>query len=275
MNLLWLRKRRLRTVWRVEKKNKIFFLVGTAHFSPYSFKRSLLKIIKNVNTVAFEGPLDPASMAKVSEYGKHGEQVPSLYDALRLESIQEINRQLHIKFKAQESAKELFTNLYQHRNSDLLRDLIQGVKPWFGFFTIWSTILGWKYSMDLEAYDLAVSLKKDIQYLETIDDQLVSLDGIPFERIVDFLNRIKQWESYKRDFLNTFLSGDLERFASITKDFPTRCESIITKRDPVFFEKIKNLSERGVFVAFIGFIHILGLTRMLLDDGFKVIQQEI
>ncbi len=129
--------------------------------------------------------------------------------------------------------------------------------------------------MDLEAYDLAVSLKKDIQYLETIDDQLVSLDGIPFERIVDFLNRIKQWESYKRDFLNTFLSGDLERFASITKDFPTRCESIVTKRDPVFFEKIKNLSERGVFVAFLGFIHILGLKRMLLDDGFKVIQQEI
>lgn len=275
MNLLWWRKRHLRTIWKVEKGNQNFLLVGTAHFSPYSFKESLQKIIKLVHTVAFEGPLDSESMRRVSEYGMQGEGTPSLYDALNFEVIQKINRELNSRLRPQTITTELYTNLISKSGSNFLETMTQGVRPWFGFFKIWSALLDWHYSMDLEAYNIALSLGKEIEYLETIDDQLASLDRIPFERIVNFLNQIDQWETYKKMFLNTFLLGDLEGFASMTKEFPTRCESIVTKRDPIFFERMKTLSEKGIFAAFVGVIHIPGLRKMLLEDGFNVIQQEI
>jgi len=275
MNLLWWEKRQLKTVWKVEKDDKCFFLVGTAHFSPYSFKKSLEKIIKPVRTVVFEGPLDSESMAKVAEYGRSGGETPSLYNVIDSEAIKKINKQLNSRLRLKTSSIDFFGNIFSQNQSDLLKTLTQGVRPWFGFFTIWSSLLEWSYSMDLEAYEIAKRLGKEIKYLETIEDQLASLDEIPFERIVNFINHIDQWKSYREMFLKTFLSGDIERFSSVTKEFPTRCESIVQKRDPIFFEGIKTLSMFGVFVAFIGIIHIPGVKKMLLEEGFKITQKEI
>ena len=39
----WLREKKLKMVWRTEREEKIGFLVGTAHFSPYRFRKSLLR----------------------------------------------------------------------------------------------------------------------------------------------------------------------------------------------------------------------------------------
>ena len=94
MNLFWWKEKCLRTVWRVEKDSHPSFLVGTAHFSPYSFDKALIKLIQGVETVLFEGPLDQESMAKVVQYGQQGENTPSIYKALDPAAIQEINRQL-------------------------------------------------------------------------------------------------------------------------------------------------------------------------------------
>ena len=72
MDFFWWKEKRLKTVWRVEKDGRISLLVGTAHFSPYSFKKALTKLIQNVETVLFEGPLDKESMARVVQYGQQG-----------------------------------------------------------------------------------------------------------------------------------------------------------------------------------------------------------
>src|SRR4030067_3584172 len=101
MNLFWWNEKPLRTVWKVEKAGRISFLVCTAHFSPYSFKKSLTQLIQDVETVLFEGPLDSESMAKVAEYGRHGENTLSVYDALDSEAIPEINRQFSVRIANQ------------------------------------------------------------------------------------------------------------------------------------------------------------------------------
>ena len=90
--------------------------------------------------------------------------------------------------------------------------------------------------MDVEAFHIAQKLGKKIQYLETIEDQLAALDGIPFERIVNYLNHIEHWKAHKEVFLKAFLEGDLQKFLSMTGEFPTRCDSILTKRNPIFFK---------------------------------------
>jgi uncharacterized protein YbaP (TraB family) len=272
MDFFWWKEKPLRTVWRVEKDGHTSFLVGTAHFSPYHFKKTLTKLIQGVETVLFEGPLDEESMARVVQYGQQGENEPSLYKALHPDVIAEINKLLGARSGLQTTAVP-YLDLIHPTSSDFLEVHTRGVRPWMAFFTIWSAFLNWKHSMDVEAFHIAQKLKKKIGYLETIEDQLTALDGIPFERIVNYLNHIEYWKTHKELFVRSFLAGDLEKFRSMTGEFPTRCESILGKRDPIFFKKMKGFFEKEETVAFVGVAHIPGIMQMFLDEGYRVIQE--
>ena len=274
MNLFWWKGKPLRTVWRIEKDGHTSFLVGTAHFSPYRFKKTLIKLIQGVETVLFEGPLDEESMARVVQYGQKGENAPSLYKALHPDVIVEINKLLSARSSLQTTAVP-YLDLIHPTTSDFLEMHTRGVRPWMTFFTIWSAFLNWKHSMDVEAFHTAEKLKKKIEYLETIEDQLTALDGIPFERIVNYLNHIKNWRVHKEVFMKAFLEGDIQQFFSMTGEFPTRCESIIAKRDPIFFKRMKVFFEEGKTAAFVGVAHIPGIRNMFLNEGYLVTQEEL
>ena len=56
----------------------------------------------------------------------------------------------------------------------------RNVRPWMALFAAWTAFLNWSHSMDMEAFQIAGKLGKRIEYLETIADQLATLDGIPF-----------------------------------------------------------------------------------------------
>ena len=272
MSLFFWKGKRLRTIWKVEKDKQISFLIGTAHFSPYRFEKDLMKLIQRTEIVLFEGPLDKESMARVVQYGQRGENSPSIYEALDPATIREINKQLGGRLDANMTAGS-YLEIIHPMTSDFLETVTRGVRPWMAFFTIWSAFLNWKYSMDVEAFQIAQKLGKKIQYLETIEDQLAALDGIPFDCIVNYLNRIEHWKAYRELFLKSFLSGDLEKFASLTGEFPTRCESIVTKRDPIFFKGMKTFFEKGETTAFVGGIHISGIRKLFLDKGYRVTQE--
>jgi uncharacterized protein YbaP (TraB family) len=274
MNLFWWKEKPLRTVWRVEKDGNTSYLVGTAHFSPYRFKKTLIKLIQGVETVFFEGPLDQESMARVVQYGQQGEKSRSIYEALDPAVIKEINKQLGARSVLPTTAGSYLDIIYP-TTSDFLEIHTRGVRPWMAFFTVWSNFLNWKHSMDVEAFHIAEKLKKKIEYLETIEDQLTALDGIPFERIVNYLNHIKNWRVHKEVFTKAFLEGDIQQFFSMTGEFPTRCESIIAKRDPIFFKRMKVFFEEGKTAAFVGVAHIPGIRDMFLDEGYLVTQEEL
>jgi uncharacterized protein YbaP (TraB family) len=272
MNLFWWKEKPLRTVWRVNKDGQTSSLVGTAHFSPYRFKKTLTELIQDAETVLFEGPLDEESMARVVQYGQRGENAPSLYNALHPDVIAEINKLLAARSGPQTTAVP-YLDLIHPASSDLLEIHAKGVRPWMTFFTIWSAFLNWKHSMDVEAFHIARKLRKKIDYLETIEDQLAALDRIPFERIVNYLNHIGNWRVHKEVFTKAFLEGDIQQFFSMTGEFPTRCESIIAKRDPIFFRRMKVFFEKGKTVAFVGVGHIPGIRKLFLDEGYRVIQE--
>jgi uncharacterized protein YbaP (TraB family) len=273
MDIFWWKEKRLRTIWRVEKDGHNSFLVGTSHFCPYRFKKALTNIIQGVEVVLFEGPLDKKSMEKVVQYGRQGENTPSLYEALDPVAIKEINKELRTQWDANTTSSS-YLELIQSTPSDFLKVHAQGVRPWMAFFTIWSALLNWKYSMDVEAFHIAQKLKKKIDYLETIEDQLAALDGIPFDRIVNYLNHIDHWKGYKELYLRSFSKGDLEKFASMTGEFPTRCDSIITKRDPIFFKRMKSFFEEGKTAVFVGVAHLPGVSKLFLNEGYRVYQEE-
>jgi uncharacterized protein YbaP (TraB family) len=272
MIFAWLREKKLKMVWRTEKEKRIAFLVGTAHFSPYHFRKSLTELIRSVEDVLFEGPLDPESMAKVTQHGRQSEGTSSLGEALEPEVIKEINERLNVSSIPHRSA-ESYLELFTSSSFDFLESHVKGVRPWMAFFTLWSSYLNWHYSIDMEAFHVAQKLKKKIHFLETTEEQLAALDGIPFERIVEYVNRFGQWRSYKEQFLNDYLQGNLEKLMSRTTGFPTRCESILGRRDERLFERMKAFFENGSAIAFLGLSHIPAMKKMFIHEGYEVTQR--
>jgi uncharacterized protein YbaP (TraB family) len=266
------KEKHLKTVWRVEKNGTESLLVGTAHFSPCSFRKALTRLIQGSETVLFEGPLDQESMADVARYGRRGEGTPSVYDALDPAVIREINRELAARSGPATTAGSYLDLIYA-KPSGFLEENARGVRPWMAFFTTWSAFLNWKYSMDLEAFRIARKLGKEIEYLETIKDQLEALDGIPFDRIINYFNQFQHWSAHREWIAKVFLEGNLHNTLAITGEFPTRCESIIGKRDLIFFNGLKATFQKRQTTAFVGIGHIPGIRKMFLDEGYQVTQE--
>ena len=272
MNLFPWREKRLRTVWRVGKNCKESFLVGTAHFSPYSFRKTLTRLVQGAETVLFEGPLDQESMAEVARYGNRGEGTPSVYDALDPALIREINRQLADRSRPAATAVP-YLDLISAKPSGFLEQHARDVRPWMAFFVTWAAFLNWKHSMDMEAFQIARKLAKKVEYLETIGDQLKALDGIPFDRIVNYFRKFNSWSAHRELFTKVFIEGNPQSFLSLTGEFPTRCESIIGKRDPLFFTGIRGSFEKRQTTAFVGVGHLPGILKLFLDEGYRVTQE--
>ncbi|MEW6334046.1 MAG: TraB/GumN family protein [Thermodesulfobacteriota bacterium] len=272
MNLIPWKEKSLQTVWRVEKNGAVSFMVGTAHFSPISFRRALMRLIRESETVLFEGPLDQESMAAVARYGLKGDGTASVYDLLDPAVIREINRMLADR-SGQANMAGSFLELMNVKTSGFLEQHARGVRPWMAFFTTWSAFLNWKHSMDVEAFHIAWNLGKPIGYLETIQDQLDALDGIPCERIIHYFNKHRYWNHHRERFTKVFLKGEMENYLSISEEFPTRCESIIANRDPIFFRGMKAAFEKGKTTAFVGVGHIPGIRNLFLHEGYDVTRE--
>ena len=127
--------------------------------------------------------------------------------------------------------------------------------------------------MDLDAYQLAGKLGKEIVFLESIEEQLEALDGIPVERIVAFLKEVDQWSSHLEQHVSHYLKGDLDQWPSMTIGFPTRCASVLDKRDPILYERILPLLEKGKSCIFVGIPHVRAIKPLLIDEGYQVRQR--
>lgn len=262
----------LKMVWKIERNGKRSYLAGTVHFFPYSFKKSLARYISSVDIVLLEGPLDVGTMRRVVDYSllEKGE-VSDLYGALEKETIIQINRELARPRRGLSSFPS-YADIFKPKAGDFLYSLA-ALKPWMAFFTIWFQYLekrGWRYMMDVDAFKIAQQLGKDIHFLEKIEEQLEALDGIPLERIVYFLKKIRHWSTYARAYVKCYLKGDLEDLMSIAEDFPSRCESVIDKRDRILYERMRGFFEKGNAIALIGSPHIREIKRMFLEDGYKL-----
>ena len=60
----------------------------------------------------------------------------------------------------------------------------------------------------------------------------------------------------------------------MTGEFPTRCDSIIANRDPIFFKRMKSFFDEGKTAAFVGVAHLPGISKLFLNEGYRVSQEE-
>jgi uncharacterized protein YbaP (TraB family) len=153
------------------------------------------------------------------------------------------------------------------------RSLVKGMTPWMAFFTLYYRFLeknGWKYSVDMEAYGLALEMGKNVVFLETIEEQIDVLESVSQPQIIDFLRRIHHWDSYTRDFVKWYLEANLEKIWSNPYRFPTRSPLIIEDRDAIFYERMQQYVREGDAAVFVGVPHVVGIMRMLAADGYEI-----
>lgn len=264
-------ERELKMLWQVEKDDKRSYLVGTTHLFPYSFRKSLKNLIMNANTVVLEAPVDEESMKKVIDNGTNGEGTPSLYNALDNNTIIKINKELDFAF--QRYTPFLFSiNTISAGTIDWLSPMINGLKPWMAFFNIFAHYLrkrGWRYMMDVDALKMANKYKKDIHFLEKIEEHIKAMDGIPLGMFINFLKKIDEREECVSKFVDCYTKGYFSELISNIDGFPMYSPSVIEKRDPNLCNRMKIFLERGNCIIFIGLFHMPGIQKLLDEDGYR------
>jgi hypothetical protein len=270
-------EKQLKTVWEAEKNGKKNYIVGTAHFFPYHFRISLGKILRRSKRALFEGPLDPQSMEKVVAHGSQGNGSWEIYQALDFQALKEIRGKAADLFGDSHPLLQFLPG--GQKPPDPLQAHFQRLRPWLAFFNIWASYLkskGWTGSVDLEAFELAKKWGKEIQFLESIEEQIQVLEQIPVDRMIRFLKKVHQWDEYSDSYVRVFLRGSLADWMSGTSDFPSRCSPVIDERDRVFYRRMKPFIEKGGSAVFLGAPHLHGVNQMLEADGYRVEQtQEI
>ena len=145
--------------------------------------------------------------------------------------------------------------------------------PWVAFFSLWAAYLesqGWDQSVDLEAWHTARDMGKAVIGMESLEEQLESLEVIPLARIADFLRRGRLWPAYMKRNIRAYLAGDLHRMMGSSTEFPSRTEQVIDRRDERFRQRMRPFLEAGGCAVFVGTAHLVGLQPMLERDGFSV-----
>lgn len=265
------KEKEMKMIWEVKKDRKRSHLVGTAHFFPYSFRKSLSAYIRDARAVLFEGPLDQENMSKVVQAGTEKENNRHIFDELDKVTIERVTEALVPNCRGRNSF--LFLNPRTLCEENPVYEMLKGMKPWFAFFTIWSTYLerkGWRHSVDYEAYSIAREMGKDVVFLETIEEQIRVLENLSLERIQYFLQRAEQWEEYAQAYVKSYLNGDLEDLKSMWGRFPTRHSAVIGDRDAVLYERMRLYLEQGETIAFVGAPHLQGIGVLLREDSYEV-----
>lgn len=126
-------------IWEVEKNNKKSYLVGTAHFFPYSFRSSLSRYIKDASNLLFEGPLDEENMARVMDAGRAKDSAAHLFDELDRQTIEGINRTFVSPYRNRYPL-DLF-NLGTSSPESTIYTPVKGMRSWMAFLTIWTAFL--------------------------------------------------------------------------------------------------------------------------------------
>lgn len=264
-------QRPLAMLWELEKNGRKSWIAGTAHFFCHSFEDSFRSLYRNVDHVLFEGPLDDDFMARVDSAGKPGPgELAPLAGLLEEDDVRRLERVV----RGPRGGLWRLLGMESGRDVDV-RWYLANARPWCAFFSLWTAFLerrGWRESVDMEAWNVALDMGKNIVPMESFEEQLDSLDSLPVERVVRFFRGCASWGAYARRNMRSYLAGDLEGMMGSSAEFPTRTEYVVSRRDHRFLERMLPYVESGRCAVFVGAAHMINLRGMLAEAGFAVRQ---
>lgn len=256
-------------LWRLDKNGRTSWIGGSAHFFCYSFEHSLRRLFENVDTVLLEGPIDSDSMDEVARIGRSPEpDAPRVAQFLSEEDIVRLERMVY----GPEGFWPRLAGIQKKRTIDV-RQVLAESRQWYAFFSLWTAYLernGWTNSVDLEVWNIALDMGKSVMGMESLAEQIASLESAPMPRIVKFMKDCPFWPKLMKSNRSRYLAGDLTGMMGTSAEFPTRTGTIISVRDQRFRERMRPYIERGGTAVFVGSAHMINLRNMLAEDGFTV-----
>lgn len=272
--LNFFKTKKIKMVWKISNKNKESYLIGTTHMFHHRFTQCLNEFINSSDVVVLECPLDDDNLKRVlsagierSKYSLH-----EMIDKNTIYNLAEIYTKVTFKLGHLSSENHKLLALKKLYIEDI-ENTLKKRAHWASFFTLWYDFLkliDWKHSMDLEAQKIAQNMNKEVFFLEKPEEQIEAMDGIPPERIVNFIKKAYHWEIYTEKYSKLYLKGRLNELLDYTSIFPTRCESIIDRRDPILFERMLPYIDRGNSSIFVGITHIPGIISLMQNKGLKI-----
>lgn len=273
-------------LWEVEKNGRRSWIGGSAHFFCYSFEHSLRRLFERVDTVLFEGALDPDTLNEVDRIGKHlapcagfdptsgPASEPAFGPGASLDGLlrEEEIRRLERAVRGPQGKLARLLNC-AHPNPADVRLFLRETRHWCALFSLWTAFLerqGWRESVDLEAWRIAHDMGRTVLGMESLEEQIASLEAVPVPRVLAFFRNCADWKATIRRNVAAYLAGDLERMIGTSAEFPTRTEQIIDHRDQRFRERMRPFLEEGGCAVFVGAAHLINLRGMLREDGFTV-----
>ncbi len=263
-------------LWELEKNGRRSWIGGSAHFFCYSFEHSFRRLFEQVDTVLFEGALDADTLNDVDRIGK--QLAPgavcgpgtSLNGLLREEEIRRLERVV----RGPQGRLARLLNCAWPNPADV-RFFLGETRHWCALFSLWTAFLerqGWRESVDLEAWRIAHDMGLTVLGMESLEEQIASLEAVPVPRVLAFFQGCPGWKATIRRNVAAYIAGDLERMLGTSAEFPTRTEQIISHRDQRFRERMRPFLEKGDCAVFVGAAHMINLRHMLREDGFTLRQ---
>lgn len=256
-------------LWELTKNGRTSWIGGTAHFFCYSFEMAFRTLFEQVDTVLFEGPLDSNTLDEVEQIGKNPDgRHPPLHTLLKEAEIHKLEQVI----QGPKGRLARMLNATYPNPADV-RGILSSTRHWYAFFSLWTAYLerkGWNQSVDLCAWHTALDMGKAVIGMESLEEQVASLEAVPLARVISFFRNCHAWNAYVRRNIKSYLAGDLEGMLGTSTEFPSRTEQIINGRNQRFRERMRPFLEEGRCIVFVGSAHMLQLRYMLAEDGFAI-----
>lgn len=264
-------ERELRTVWRITNGARSSYLAGAARFFPYRFRRSIARYLARVDRLVLEGPLDEEAQQRLVARGARCGAGEGLGDLLDPATILKINGELGMRDSSLGVQLVAQGFLGGKPGQSVCVD-IEGLRPWMAFYRIWTHYLGrhgFTHRIELDALRAAEASGKPVHYLETIEEQVAALDGIPVARFVAFL-RDADWAEHQRAVVRTYLHGAPAAIDARARAFPTYCESVVHRRNPRLYARMRPHLDAGGALIMVGVVNCPGIVALAQSDGYEV-----
>lgn len=258
-------------VWKFYRDGKqdTSYLFGTIHIpikSAFQAVDTVLDLMQKVDKVFFEIAFEPEDLMKTVNLLMATDSVDKIENILNPEDFERLQNKLESLYGAQATLA------------------VKNLKP-FGVISMFSNAMlpsDTTFAMDIAFQQYAKSLGKEVDGLETVEEQLAIFDSISQENkklaLLDYLDNYDEQVNEFEVLLNAYLSEDLAKMKALTDSAFTESKyiskaNLLTNRNEKMANSIHSIAYYDKALIGVGAAHLVGedgLLSLLRQKGYTL-----